>query len=217
MDTEALLAEIRAAVLDGEPSLVKSLTERALEAGLPALTIVSEGLTEGIRSVGEEFQKGTYFLPDLVRGAQSMEIGLEVLQPLLTGAGEERPTYARVVLGTVHGDLHSIGKNIVAAMLKASGFAVDDLGVNVPVEVFVDKVRETEAAFLGLSALLTTTVHQQEAVIKALEAAGLRSKVKVLLGGAPIDQDWADRVGADGFAPDAARAVEVARELAGIR
>ncbi len=217
MDTEALLAEIRAAVLDGEPSLVKSLTEKALEAGLPALTIVSEGLTEGIRSVGVEFQKGSYFLPDLVRGAQSMEIGLEVLQPLLTGAGEEMPTHARVVLGTVHGDLHSIGKNIVAAMLKASGFAVDDLGVNVPVEVFVEKVRETEAGFLGLSALLTTTVHQQEAVIKALEAAGLRSKVKVLLGGAPIDQDWADRVGADGFAPDAARAVEVARELAGIR
>jgi len=209
-----ILAELRAAVLDGEPSLVKKITQQALDEGLAPLVIVEEGLTAGIRQVGEEFQKGNYFLPDLVRGASSMEAGLELLEPLLAGKGESRTISGKVILGTVHGDLHSIGKNIVGAMLRASGFEVVDLGVNVPTQVFVDKVRETDADFVGLSALLTTTVHEQEAVIKSLEANGLRKRVRVLLGGAPIDQAWADRIGADGYAPDAARAVQVARELA---
>lgn len=217
MSVEAVMDELRSAVIDGEPSLVRKLTEDALRAGLSPLQIVEDGLSEGIRRVGEEFQKGTYFLPDLVRGARSMEAGLEVLEPLLAGAGEQRSTLGRVVLGTVHGDLHSIGKNIVGALLRSSGFAVDDLGVNVPAEVFVEKVRESDASIVGLSALLTTTVHEQEAVLAALESGGVRNKVKVLIGGAPIDQAWADRIGADGYAPDAARAVDVAKELAGIR
>lgn len=212
-----VLDRLRAAVIDGEPSAVRALAEEAVAAGLRPLSIVEEGLAEGIRKVGEEFQKGTYFLPDLVRGARSMEAGLEVLEPLLAGSGDQRKTHGRVVLGTVNGDLHSIGKNIVAALLKSSGFLVDDLGVNVPTEVFVEKVRETDAAIVGLSALLTTTVHEQEAVLLALESAGVRERVKVLIGGAPIDQAWADRIGADGYAPDAARAVEVAKELVGVR
>ncbi|MCZ7661513.1 MAG: corrinoid protein [Thermoleophilia bacterium] len=209
-----ILADLRAAVLDGEPAEVKQMAQRALAAGLAPLAIVQEGLTAGIREVGEEFQKGKYFLPDLVRGAHSMEAGLEVLEPLLAGNGEARASLGTVILGTVHGDLHSIGKNIVGALLRASGFEVEDLGVNVPTQVFVEKVRESGAGFLGLSALLTTTVHQQEAVITALEDGGLRDRVRVLLGGAPIDKAWADRVGADGYAPDAARAVRVAKELA---
>lgn len=208
-----LLGELRVAVVDGEPSAVRELTEAALEGGLTALTIVEEGLVEGIRQVGERFQNGTYFLPDLVRGARSMEAGLEVVEPLLEAGGEQRKTLGKVVLGTVHGDLHSIGKNIVAALLKSSGFAVEDLGVNVPAGVFVEKVRESDAVIVGLSALLTTTVHEQEAVLEALEVAGVRRGVKVLIGGAPIDQAWADRIGADGYAPDAARAVDVAKEL----
>jgi corrinoid protein of di/trimethylamine methyltransferase len=208
------LADLRAAVLDGDPALVRGLTDQALEQGLAPLAIVEEGLTEGIRLVGEGFQSGSHFLPDLVRGAQSMESALEILEPLLAGTGEKRQLLGRVVLGTVHGDLHSIGKNIVAALLKASGFEVVDVGINVSAEVFVDKVRETGAGLLGLSALLTTTVQQQEAVLEALSTSGLRDSVKVLVGGAPIDQAWADRIGADGYAPDAAGAVVVAKELA---
>lgn len=211
MDQEEIFGKIANAVVEGDEEWVEQLTKDAVKAGLEPLKIINEGLTRGIQNVGELFASGEYFLPDLVLGAKAMEAGLKILEPMLVGS--RRDFLGRVLIGTVQGDLHEIGKNIVAMMLKASGFEVFDLGVDVPSEVFINKVKELNPDIIGISALLTTTVHRQREIIDLLEAHGIRDRVKVLIGGAPINQEWAQKIGADGYAEDASGAVTICKEL----
>lgn len=211
-----LLTAMANSVIEGEIEQAAELARQALAEGLDPLLAIEEGYARGIREVGERFARGEYFLPHLAMGAEAMKAGMAVLEPELARRQAERSTLGRVVIGTVAGDIHEIGKTLVGTMLAASGFTVTDLGVNVPTERFVEAVREQQAHILGLSALLTTTMLAQREVIAALEAAGLRASVKVMVGGAPVTQAWAEEIGADGFAEDAVGAVRKARELLGL-
>jgi corrinoid protein of di/trimethylamine methyltransferase len=212
--SEELLSKLAQAVIDGEPEDAEELARQALGQGLDPLACINEGLTRGIDRVGELFASGEYFLPDLVIGGEAMKAALAVLEPALA-EGEEREVAGRVVLGTVEGDLHEIGKTLVGTMLTANGFLVTDIGVDNPAADFVAAVKETNATLVGASALLTTTIPEQQRVIEALAEAGLRARVKVMVGGAPVTQGWADRIGADGYAKDAIAAVAVAKRLVG--
>jgi len=163
--------------------------------------------------VGDRYECGDYFIPDLMMAAEAMKAAMEVLEPELMARQEQRRILGTVVIGTVEGDIHEIGKSLVAAMLGAAGFQVHDLGVDVSVDRFVEQVKATNANVLGLSALLTTTMRNQEAVIEALKEAGLRQRVKVVIGGAPASPEWAATIGADGYAENANEAVGVVKEL----
>jgi corrinoid protein of di/trimethylamine methyltransferase len=211
--TSELLTRIGESLVEGEPEATLSLTREALRAGLEPLAIIKDGLVPGMNVVGERFACGEFFLPELVVAADGMQRAIELLEPELLARKEKMEVAGTVVLGTVKGDIHAIGKSLVATMLTANGFKVYDLGVDVPLEMFLAKVRETEADFLGLSALLTTTMLEQKAVIDALEEAGLREKVKVLVGGAPVSKGWAQEIGADGYAADAIGAVQLVQKL----
>jgi corrinoid protein of di/trimethylamine methyltransferase len=213
--SEEIIAKLAQAVIAGEPEDAETLARQALEHGLDPLSCIDGGLTAGIMRVGELFAQGEYYLPDLIIGAEAMKVALQVLEPALLRGAQQRQVVGRVVLGTVEGDLHEIGKTLVGTLLTANGFAVTDIGVDQPVERFVAAVRETGATLLGASALLTTTMTQQAKIIQALEAAGLRSQVKVMVGGAPVTQAWVEKIGADGYAPDAISAVALARRLVG--
>jgi len=214
MSREELLDRLAQAVIDGEPEDAEALAKQALAQGLDPLVCINEGLTPGINRVGELFESGEYFLPDLIIGGEAMKAALAVLEPALAG-GQKREVLGRVVLGTVEGDLHEIGKTLVGTMLAANGFQVTDLGIDRPAADFVAAVKETNANLVGASALLTTTMQQQQKIIEALEEAGLRDKVKVMVGGAPVTQSWADKIGADGYAEDAISAVALAKRLVG--
>ena len=211
--TEELLAQITRAVLIGEPEETISLTERALAAEIEPMSIIRQGLMPGMNQVGENFATGEYFLPDLIIAANCMQDAMELLEPELVKRQQAVESAGIVILGTVKGDIHEIGKSLVGTMLTANGFKVHDLGVDVETEDFINKVVETEADIVGLSALLTTTMVKQREVIQALSEAGLRAKVKVLVGGAPVTENWAQEIGADGFAEDAMGAVRIARSL----
>jgi corrinoid protein of di/trimethylamine methyltransferase len=208
-----LITKIAASLVEGNPDETTDLTQQALEAGLEPLTIINEGLTVGMNIVGEKFQTGEFFLPNLVIAASGMKQAMEILKPELKSRQQTADSLGTVVIGSVAGDIHEIGKSLVGTMLSANGFQVYDMGVDVATEVFVAKVKETGADILGLSALLTTTMTIQRQVIKELEEAGIRDQVKVLIGGAPISQEWADNIGADGYAEDAIGAVELAKNL----
>ena len=212
--SQEMFDKLTQAVVDGELEDAEALAAQALEEGLDPLECINRGLSPGIDQVGELFASGEYFLPDLIIGGDAMKAALAILEPALTGS-QERKVLAQVVLGTVEGDLHEIGKTLVGTMLTANGFEVIDIGVDKPASAFVDAVRESGAALVGASALLTTTMLHQKEVIQALEEAGLGEKVKVMVGGAPITESWAKGIGADGYAEDAIGAVAVARELAG--
>ena len=187
------------------------LTEEALNSGVSPQDIITGGLQAGMGAVGEKYSSGEYFLPDMLMAARAMTTSLEVLKPSLKG--EEMSTIGRVVIGTVQGDMHDIGKNVVATFLRGNGFEVFDLGLNVPVEKFIEEVRERAPDILGLSSLLTTTMPIMGSIIKALETTGLRSKVKVIVGGAPVTQNYADFIGADAYAHDGGRAFPVCKQL----
>ena len=208
-----LLAQITTSLVDGEPEQTVALTQRAMAAGLEPLTIINEGLVPGMDDVGAKFQSGEFFLPNLIIAASGMQQAMELLDPELRARQQAVESAGTVVIGTVKGDIHEIGKTLVATMLSASGFKVYDLGVDVATAAFVDKVKETGADILGLSALLTTTMTVQREIIEALEEAGIRGQVKVILGGAPVNQDWSDTIGADGYAEDAVGAIELAKTL----
>jgi corrinoid protein of di/trimethylamine methyltransferase len=210
--SEDILAELAQAVIDGEPEDAAELAQQALDQGLDPLVCINEGLTPGIDRVGELFATGEYFLPDLIIGGDAMKAALEVLEPALTGS-QEREVLGRVVLGTVEGDLHEIGKTLVGTMLTANGFQVRDIGVDKSAADFVAAVKEMGATLVGASALLTTTMLHQQEVVEALKEAGLREQVKVMIGGAPVTQNWADQVGADGYSEDAISAVALAKQL----
>jgi corrinoid protein of di/trimethylamine methyltransferase len=208
-----LLKKITESLVEGEPDETVALTRQAMEQGLAPLTIINDGLVPGMNVVGDKFQCGEYFLPHLIIAANGMQQAMALLEPELKERQEEVAVAGTLVIGSVAGDIHEIGKSLVGTMMAASGFQVHDLGVDVPTAKFVETVRETGANLLGLSALLTTTMTVQKQVIEALEEAGLRGQVKVIVGGAPVSQEWADTIGADGYAEDAVGAIELAKRL----
>jgi corrinoid protein of di/trimethylamine methyltransferase len=210
-----LYTQLSIAVIEGEEDLAVALTRQALDEGLNPLDIINQGLSPGMEVVGDRFTCGEFFLPHLVMAGNTMKAALAELEPALQAGGLERKTLGTVVLGTVAGDIHEIGKSLVGAMLATSGFVVHDLGVDVPTARFVQAVRETGAGLLGLSALLTTTMAAQRRVIEELAEAGVRGRVKVMVGGAPVSRQWAEEIDADGYAEDAAGAVALARWLVG--
>jgi corrinoid protein of di/trimethylamine methyltransferase len=208
-----ILAQITASIVEGEPDEIVELTRQALDVGLEPLAIVNEGLVPGMNTVGDKFQSGEYFLPHLIIAANGMQQAMALLEPELRAREQAVEAAGTVVIGSVAGDIHEIGKSLVATMLSANGFEVHDLGVDVPTETFVTKVKEAGANLLGLSALLTTTMTVQREIIEALTEAGIRDRVKVIIGGAPVNQAWADTIGADGYAEDAVGAVELAKRI----
>jgi len=208
-----ILKQLQEAVIAGEPERARELATQALEAGNAPLTAIDQALSPGMQIVGDKYECGDYFIPDLVMAAEAMKAAMEVLEPELTARQEQRQVAGTVVIGTVEGDIHEIGKSLVATMLNAAGFEVHDLGADVPASRFVEQVRTTEANVVGLSALLTTTMRNQEAVIQALQEAGLREGVKVIIGGAPASPEWAEAIGADAYAENANEAVDVVRQL----
>ena len=214
--SEDLLSQLTATVVNGKVEESADLTRQALSAGLEPLAIIERGLRPGMDVVGERFSCGEAFIPHLVLAGRAMQSGMKVLEPDLKKRGEGTAPVGTAVIGTVKGDIHEIGKSLVGIMLTANGFEVHDLGVDVPVETFVAKVKETGAQILGLSALLTTTMVVQRRVIETLRTAEVRGQVKVLVGGAPVGRAWAEEIGADGYADDARGAVAEARRLLGL-
>lgn len=208
-DREEILSKIRDAIVNLDIDNIQRLCEEALKAGIPAYEIVMNGMSKGMEIVGEKYERNEYFLAELIMAGEVMKEGMKVLEPHLKGG--EVKKIGKVVIGTVRGDLHDIGKNIVATLLSAAGFEVIDLGVDVPPEKFVEAVKEYKPDIVGMSALLTTTMIEMENVIKALKEAGLRDKVKIIIGGAPVTKEFAERIGADAAARDAVEGVNICK------
>ena len=208
-----VLSEINRGLIEGNEDVVVELVEKALNNNIPAKGILDKGIIPGLRQVGDLFEKGEYFLPELIVSGEAATKALELLQPILEKSGTA--SKGKFAIGTVQGDIHNIGKNIVIMMLKGSGWAVTDLGVDVSPEDFCSAVAEGDFQILGLSSLLTMTMPTTVRTIKALKAAGLRSKVKIMVGGAPTTKQWADEIGADGWADEAPNAVNTAAALIG--
>ena len=205
------LKDVYEAVLDGNAAATKSAVQAALAEGIPAETILKDGLIAAMGEVGRLFEENEYFVPEMLVAARAMQSGLALLKPHLADAGAA--SAGKVVVGTVKGDLHDIGKNLVAMMLEGSGFEVIDLGTDVTPEKFVKAVMDHKPQVIGMSALLTTTMPSMTGTIKALEEAGLREQVKVMIGGAPVTDGFAKQIGADGYSPDASSAVRMAKSL----
>ncbi len=214
--SQKLFRQMAQAVIDGDDEGAEALARQALAQGVDPLEAIDKGYTAGMGVVGELFSSGEYFLPDLILGGEAMKAALAVLEPALQAAGQQREVLGTVVLGTVKGDIHEIGKSLVGSMLSANAFEVHDLGVDVESSEFAAKARQYDADIVALSALLTTTMLNQREVIEHLAEAGLRGRVKVMVGGSPVTRQWADEIGADGFAEDAAGAVVVAKKLMGV-
>ena len=209
-----LFEKIAAGVIEGKLDEVPDLVQKALDEGLEPTQILENGLVVGMNEVGKRFKLGSMFVPEVLRSARTMHAGQELLRPLLAEAGIE--SGGKVVLGTVQGDLHDIGKNLVGMMCEGAGFEVVDLGFNLEPEKFTEAIKTHQPTIVGMSALLTTTMRAMGHTIKAIEEAGLRDKVKVMVGGAPVDSDFADRIGADGYGHNAASGAELAKKLAGM-
>ncbi|MCX5977376.1 MAG: corrinoid protein [Coprothermobacterota bacterium] len=203
-------------VLEGDEEQAEELARQALELEYSPLEVIEKGFVRGIREVGELWEEGTVFLPELVMAAEAMKRAMAVLRPALTNQSETL-TQGHLVIGTIEGDIHDIGKTLVATMLEANGFRVTDLGADVPAGRFVDEAEACGADGIAISALLTTTMSGQRRVVEELEKRALRPRFKVLVGGAPCSQEWAEQIGADGYAGDAVAAVALARRLIGIR
>ena len=215
MTDERLFEQMTQAVIDGLPARARDLADQALSTSVDPLDAIEQGFKPGMDVVGEGFARGELFIPDLMMSGEAMKVAIAALEPELMKRKQQRQVLGKVVMGTVQGDIHEIGKTLVATMLSASGFEVHDLGVDVSAQQFVDSVREVGADVVGLSALLTTTILNQEDVILNLKEAGLREQVKVIIGGVPASQEWADEIGADGYAENATEAVEVVKRLVG--
>jgi 5-methyltetrahydrofolate--homocysteine methyltransferase len=206
-----ILEQISTAVIEGDLDEIEDLTEDALDDDLSAEEILNKGLMPGMDYVGVEFRAGNMFVPEVLRSAKTMQTSMDILKPLLAEAGAKM--VGKVLLGTVKGDLHDIGKNLVGMMCEGAGFEVKDIGKDVAPEQFVDAVKEYEPDIVGMSALLTTTMRAMESTIKVLEEAGVRDKVKIMIGGAPVTQAFSDQIGADGYASNAAAAAELAKRF----
>jgi len=211
--SEVLFKQMAQAVIDGDDDEAIALAQQALDQGVDPLEAINKGYTAGMDVVGELYSTGDYFLPDLILGGEAMKAALAALEPALKASGQVRVVLGTVVLGSVKGDIHEIGKSLVGSMLSANGFEVYDLGIDIEADEFVTKAREYNADIVALSALLTTTMLHQRDVVELLAEAGFRDRVKVMVGGSPVTQGWADQIGADGFAEDAAGAVVVAKKM----
>jgi corrinoid protein of di/trimethylamine methyltransferase len=212
MSTE-LFQKMSQSIIDGDSDAAAALAKQAVEQGIDPLEAINQGFVIGVNQVGEQFSCGNAFLPELVMAGEAMKTAVQVLEPEMARRGSHREMLGKVVLATVEGDIHEIGKTLVGTMLSASGFQVFDLGVDVPAVRIVDKAREVNANIVALSALLTTTMVKQREVIEALQGSGLREQVKVMVGGAPVTRDWVQKIGADGYSEDAIGAVEAAKKL----
>lgn len=213
--SEQLFEAMRKSVIDGSPDTAANLARQSLASGVNPLDSINKGYVVGINYVGEKYGAREVFLPDMLASAEAMKAALKVLEPEMRKAGAQREMLGKVILGTAKGDIHDIGKNLVATLLTASGFEVFDLGINVPTDQFVNKAKAVNADIIGVSALLTTTMLGQKSVIEALERDGLRSRVKVIIGGAAVTPKWATDIGADGYARNAVDALELAKKLVG--
>jgi 5-methyltetrahydrofolate--homocysteine methyltransferase len=207
-----ILSDISALVIEGNFSDMVDKTNAALEEDLGADEVLNKGLMPGMDHVGVEFKAGNMFVPEVLRSAKAMQESMNIIRPLLAETGTE--TAGKILIGTVQGDLHDIGKNLVGMMCEGAGFEIVDLGKDVEPDTFVDAVKEHKPSILGMSALLTTTMRAMERTIKALEEAGVRDTVKIMIGGAPVTQDFAEQIGADGYAANAASASELAKSFA---
>lgn len=210
-----LFQEMAQSIIDGDSEVAVTLAQRAVETGVDPLEAIANGFVVGVNKVGDAFACGEAFLPELVMAGEAMKAAISTLEPEMQRRGTERQILGKVVLATVEGDIHEIGKSLVGTMLSASGFQVFDLGVDVPTPRIIAKVREVNANLVALSALLTTTMVKQKEVVDTLNQEGLQGKVKVMVGGAPVTRDWVQKIGADGYSEDAIGAVNVAKQLAG--
>jgi len=208
-----IFEQLSTSVLEGDAEKAETLTKQAVADGIPANEILNKGLVVGMAEVGERFKRGDMFVPEVLMSAEAMHAGQEVLRPLLAESESDR--VGKILLGTVKGDLHDIGKNLVGMMCEGSGFDVIDLGFNVDPEVFVEAIKEHQPDIVGMSAMLTTTMRAMGYTIKAIEEAGLRDRVKVIVGGAPVDEEFSQRIGADGYGSNAVSGPELAKSLMG--
>jgi len=208
---EPVMQDIFDSILNGQQKVTSAKVQAALEQGIAPATVLNEAMVAAMAEVGRLFEEGEYFVPEMLIAARAMQSGLAILKPALVKA-DVKPI-GKVALGTVKGDLHDIGKNLVSMMLEGASFEIVDLGTDVAPEKFVDAVQNSGANFIAMSALLTTTMPNMKAVVEALKAAGLRDKVRVMVGGAPVTDAYAKEIGADGYAPDASRAVALAKSL----
>jgi 5-methyltetrahydrofolate--homocysteine methyltransferase len=208
------LEELRGALITADRDVAVGAARRLIDAGVDPRVVLESGMAEAMFTLGEMWKRGEVFLPEVVASAEVFKQCNAIVEPALLASRQDAEVQRTVVLATVKGDLHDLGKNMVAAMLRTSGFEVHDLGKDVPADRIVETVREMQPVIVGLSALLTTTVPYQETVIAALAREGLRDQVKVMVGGAPVTPEWAEKIGADGYANNAPEAVDVARKLA---
>jgi len=213
--SEELFKSMAQSIIDGDAEEAEKLARQAIEMGLDPLEAINMGFVVGVNHVGSEFSCGNAFLPELVMAGEAMKAAVATLEPEMTRRGTARDVLGKVVLGTIQGDIHDIGKTLVGTMLSAAGFQVYDLGVDVPVTKLLEKAREVDADIVGVSALLTTTMVRQRDVVEALDDLGMRPRVKVMVGGAPVTSEWVKEIGADGYSEDAIGAVQVARQLVG--
>jgi len=207
---------LKQSIVDLDTSKAVNLAKEVVEEGIDPVEAIESGYVQGLSTVGERFQRGESFLPELMAAAKIMEEILKILEPEIKKSKKTKKTLSRIVIGTAEGDVHDIGKNIVASMFFANGFEVFDLGRDVPIGDFIDKAQEVRAEIIACSALLSTTMPAQDRLIKTLISQGLRKCVKVMVGGAPVDQDWAKSIGADGYGENAVEAVSVAKNLLNI-
>ncbi|MCC6955692.1 MAG: corrinoid protein [Anaerolineales bacterium] len=211
--SEQLYQAMAQSIIDGDADEAERLAKEAIQAGIDPLEAINQGFVVGVNQVGDAFSCGDAFLPELVMAGEAMKTAVNTLEPEMARRGTSRQMLGKVVLGTIHGDIHDIGKTLVGTMLAASGFQVFDLGVDVPVTALVEKALEVGADIIGVSSLLTTTMVRQRDVVEALDDMGLRPRVKVMVGGAPVTREWVAEIGADGYSEDAIGAVKVARAL----
>jgi trimethylamine corrinoid protein len=213
MSKEEILARMGKAIIEGNKDEAEALAKEALEEKMDLIEVIEKGYVPGIQKVGDLWEKGEYFLPELITSAECMKSAVNLLQPEMEKAQIQTQSKGKVVIGTVEGDIHDIGKNLVSSMLSANGFEVHDLGADVKLERFIEKAEEVDANFICLSALLTTTMLGQKRVVEVLKEKGLSDRIRVLVGGAPVNQKWADDIGADGYGENAMVAVKVAQKI----
>ncbi len=214
-ELEKLFKDMAQSIIDGDSDLSVELAQKSIEMNVPPLDAITKGFVIGVNYIGDQFGAGEAFLPELVMAGEAMKAAVATLEPELLKLGEARETMGKVVLATVEGDIHEIGKTLVGTMLSASGFEVTDLGVDQPAEKIIGKALDWNADIIGLSALLTTTMVRQRELIEELDKENLRPRIKVMVGGAPITRDWATKIKADGTSEDAVGAVALAKQLVG--
>jgi trimethylamine corrinoid protein len=217
MSKDVIFEELKKAVLNYDVEASKSVAKKALQAGIDPLEAIEKGLMVGIREVGEKFERMEIFLPHLIMAADAMQAGIEILKSAMSKEQLNKAKIATYVLGTIQGDIHSIGKDLVGYMLKCSGFDVIDLGVDVPIDRFIETAKNSGAQIIGVSALMSSTQKLQKDLVDFLKAIGLRDSFKVMIGGAGVTEEWFKQTGADGYGKDAMEAVKVAKELMGIK